>query len=255
MKLLKLEFQKSKLSSMPETERLFFIQATMLLNELSTLLRCFWLSYPNEKSNNEITDKALVFQKLFFSRTLAGKLYLGWELMEKLFFGHKLSIQYEPNLSEEGKEALTNLKRYFGKQNIIKTFRNKFSFHYELDSDAVITQLNTISESDLLEILIHESSINCKYFISDDIFTSAILAYSTETNDKLEALDKFLSEVAKVTAQFIIFLNACVAIMVKMYLGKNYIEIEIPEPEEITIPCFIKVESFELIDSKANHPA
>ena len=129
MELLKLEIPKSKLLSIPKKERVFFVQAGNLLNDLS-MLQKLTLFTTNTKTTNKTVRTAQNLQALCLIRIQAGKLDEGWHFLDKNYFGAKLSKNYDRMLSQSEKQCLDNIKKYFNsKRNLISlardyTFRN-----------------------------------------------------------------------------------------------------------------------------------
>lgn len=240
MKLLKFEFDKSRLSTIPPNECIFFIQATWVLNELNTLLRCLWFSYYSEKIENENINKAQILQTLFFVRTLAGKLHGAWEMTQKGFFGSKLSKIYEPLLSNVCGTDISELKNYFSKPNLISLVRCTYSAHYNIDF--IEKLLRSELESEKYEMFIHKLAINCKYDICEDWMISAIRDVS-KCSDNQTALKKLIDEVIQITQNFTSFLNHFISFVAEKYFGHTYTEIDIPDPSKTAIiPSFVSEE-------------
>ena len=143
MNIGKLTLTKKHLDLLPEKERVFFIQLAHLSNEITVLTKLLILS--NNKSETEVINKAYAMQSSLIARMSIGKLYEAWRLLEKNFFASKLSKEYEPKLSEDGLKALQNLKKYFGKSNLISDIRNNFSFHNP-SFDEIKKQLKAIPD-------------------------------------------------------------------------------------------------------------
>lgn len=259
MEFVKIHISKKQLMSISEHERLFLINAMMLLNEMTTLLRCGLLTDSIAKEENETLQQAKVTQELFFYRTLAGKLYEGWVLMKKGYFSNKLiSAKYEAKLPRKAKIALNVLKRYFGKNNQIENIRNNYSFHYPVIIAEINKLLEKIPKKETFDILIHKDIGNCKYFISDEIFIYAISNKAKikkfKINDKRigKALFIFMKNLDKITRKFIVFLGELTLKILEEPLDlkskPDFKMINLPDPKEnVTIPCFynFNLKSFE----------
>ncbi len=239
MNLSKVNILKSKLDTLAKDEKLFFIQLTHLLNELSILQKCVIFSSNGIELLSTVERRGQVSQALFFIRMLAGKLNEGWEMLKKDFFGKKLSEKYERELSEKSK-SISELKRYFSRANNINLIRNSFAFHY--DAGKIEEVIDRIPHDEVLEMFISEHSGNCLYSFSDVTVIQAILN-SVDPSDPTRAMDLLIDEVAiKVSGWFQEFGANCVYIIGKK-LEIDCIEVEIPEPSvigEIKIPYFVK---------------
>lgn len=243
MKLLKVEIPKSKLSSIPENERVFFVQTGNLLNDLSMLQKLMIFS-TNVKSANRAVHTAQNMQTLSLIRIQAGKLHEGWQLLEKNFFGAKLSCEYEKKLSDSEKQSLEKLKNYFSKKNLISLIRNKFASHYHTSSEEINQLIGEVPDSEIFEIFMSEFYGNCVFSMSNVLVTYLILEYTGIANTE-KAIAKLLDDVTKVTRWFGHFLGRCLLVFAEKHLGFEYTEVEVPEPpdiNEVPLPYFIKGE-------------
>ncbi|MDD5063381.1 MAG: hypothetical protein PHQ35_01295 [Phycisphaerae bacterium] len=248
MKLLKVVIPKSKLSSVPENERVFFVLTGSLLNDLNMLQKLMIFS-SNVKTANQVAHMAQNIQTLSLIRIQAGKLHEGWKLLQKNFFGTKLSFAYEKELTDPEKESLEKLKTYFRKdKNLISSIRNKFAFHYYPSSTEINQLIDDLRESEIFEIFMSEFYGNCVFSMSNVLINYLILEHTgvenTDENTN-KAMIKLLHDITDVTSWFGSFLGGCLLVFAKKHLGLESTEVEIPEPpdiNEVTLPYFIKGE-------------
>ena len=241
MKLSKINIPKSKLDTLSEIEKVFFVQLMQFLNELNILQKCTIVSNNELASLTTIEKRSQISQAQFFIRTLAGKLYEGWKMIGKNFLKTQLSSEYENLLSQKGKESLSELIVYFkDKHNLVCFIRNKFAFHY--DKEKIKEEIDKIPQEELLEVYISEHRANCLYSLSDTIINWAILN-SIDSSNPQRAMDRLIGEIAlKVSRWFLEFCGDCVCIIAKK-LELNSTEVEIPEPPSIydaKLPYFVK---------------
>jgi hypothetical protein len=241
---MKIEISKSKLLSIQEDERIFFVQFGNLMNELNTLQKLIYFS--SHATDNEIIRRGSHSQALFLVRILAGKLFEGWRLLEKNFFGTKISKTYQKRMTKLGKRRLSELKHYFGKSNIIRVIRNEFSFHYSPNaSDKIKHLIDEAPESEVFEIFVSEEHGNCLYWASDVLVNVAILRAMDKSNLE-RAMKKLLDEILSVTRWFLEFLGDCVFVIVVAHPELIKAEVEIPNPPaigEVDLPFFVSRES------------
>ena len=102
---------KAKLDSIPEDVRVFFVHVGHLRNELMTLQKLLWASQQYE-TTSEILIGMRAYQSLMITRLLAGKLNEARILLDKAYFGAKLSRDYEKRLDKSGQDAIAALKIY-----------------------------------------------------------------------------------------------------------------------------------------------
>lgn len=242
MQLLKIEIPKAKMVSARKEEAIFFVQTGNLLSDLSMLQKLTIFS-TNYKTATGVVRAAQNLQASLLLRIQAGKLHEGWELLQKNFFGTGLSKDYEGHLSASEKQALENIKKYFGsKTNLISLIRNKFAFHYHPSSEEIAHLIEDAPASEVFEIYVSEHFGNCVFSMSNVLWVFAILK-NTGIQNTDEAMGKFMSDVTNVTKWFCHFLGRCLLIFTEKHLGLESQPVEIPEPlpiNEITLPFFIK---------------
>lgn len=241
MKLSKINIPKSKLDTIPEKEKVFFIQLMHFLNELNILQKCAIVSSNKLASLTTIEKRSQISQAHFFIRTLAGKLNEGWKMISKNFVETQLSREYENLLSQKGKEGLSELIGYFNDENNkVRLIRNKFAFHY--DKEKIKEEIDKIPQEELLEMYISEHRVNCLYSISDTVVNWSILD-SIDSSNSQRAMEILIGDIAiKVSGWFREFCGDCVCIIVKK-LELNSTEVEIPEPpsiDDVKLPYFVK---------------
>jgi hypothetical protein len=242
MKLFKIEIAKSKLSLVPESERVFFIQVGNFLNDLSVLQKLSYFS-ANKKTSDSIVRGAQNSQALFLMKVQAGKLFEGWRMLQQNFFGTALSAEYEQELQDFERESLGRIKKYFSSENLISSIRNKFAFHYS--SGDIKGLINGAPDSEVFEIFMADAHGNCFYSISHILVMYAILK-STGLSNIDGAMKKVLHEMLQVTRWFVDFLGGCLLVFARRHLGFEHAEVEIPDPpdiNEIDLPYFVKGEA------------
>jgi len=241
MELLKLEISKSKLLSVPKNERVFFVQAGNLLNDLS-MLQKLALFTTNTKTTNKTVRTAQNLQALYLIRIQAGKLDEGWELLHKNYFGAGLSKNYDRMLSQSEEQCLDNIKKYFNSnRNLISLVRD-YTFHYFTSSEQILQLIDDAPPSEIFEVFMSDYYGNCVFSMSNVLITFAILK-STGITHTEKAMRKLLRDVNEVTKWFGHFLGGCLLIFVKEHLGLKSTKVDIPEPSdinEVALPFFIK---------------
>ncbi|MHA1669529.1 MAG: hypothetical protein ACTSV5_03010 [Promethearchaeota archaeon] len=241
MKLFKVNISKSKLDTIPEIEKVFFVQLMQFINELNILQKCVIISSNELDFLNTIEKRGQISQTQFFIRTLAGKLSEGWKMINKNYIDTQLSNEYEDLLSRKGKDSLSRLKEYFNdRNNFVRLIRNKFAFHY--DKEKIKEAINEIPQDEILEIYISEHRTNCLYSLSDTIVNWSILN-SIDSSNSQRAMDKLINDIAiKVSSWFQEFCGDCACIIAKkLDIDSSEVEIsELPSINEIKLPYFVK---------------
>jgi hypothetical protein len=243
MLIHKIPVVKAKLDVIPERERVFFVLLGHFLDEISILNK--FLLFANVHPEADLARKAHSTQALLIARMFIGKLLEGWQMLQRDFFGTALSKNYEPKLPAPGDAALANLKRYFGKSNLLQDIRNNFAFHYS--SEEVKQQLASLEDSYKSEIYLANDYANSLNWACEEIVSYAMLN-TVGVADPQQALDRIVNDLTKVSDWFFDFCGSCMSITVEQYFGKNLRElnaeeIDIGEPvnlETITLPYFTR---------------
>lgn len=172
---------------------------------------------------------------------LSSKLFEAWNMIKNDFFSSGISRQYDPLLSDDAKESLEEIKRYFATDNIIKKMRNKFVSH--LDSDEINNSFDTTPADEVFELYFSETYANCFFYITNIMISYNILNTIDESNHT-KALETLFDEVLTNTKLLQRFLGTCVQLVEKKYLSNSKRE-EItitdgPSIDEISVPWFVE---------------
>lgn len=181
------------------------------------------------------------------ARVLIGKLWEGWLLLKKCFFGSKLSQQYDSLLSEEEKKSLSNLKDYFNiKSNLIKSLRDNFSFHYSCEAMTKAFVKSSKNEPDELQMYIGDNVGNSLFFASEFIVNQSLLE-AVLPGKPNEAMERLVEESTKVANLLIHVISGCMNVIAERYfLNKNgQLEISavdigsVQAMDDIHVPYFV----------------
>lgn len=211
MNIYRGRLNKAEVLRLPDHERKLFCAIAHLQNEINILLRAvLWSS--DFSSDNETEIQGQISISLFFVKLLAGKLREGWAILDKFFFSHKsLSSDFLGHANPKQKKALEDLKRYFGKANVIHDVRTGFAFHYSPEElDAVLAA--TPDELDLY--IEEEGNANSLYYFAEVLANRAALDRINVLNGE-EAIDRLIGEVVTVAEQFTRFGQAFMSYVIK----------------------------------------
>ena len=243
MKVYEIPISQQQLDSIPLDERLFFIQIGHLANELSTLNRLL-LFVSNTTGTTELERRAKNSQALLLVRLCSGKLFEGWQMLQRDYFGSKLSKEYDSLLDESGKNSLNEIKRYFSRNNLIKDIRDNFAFHYS--SDDLQNQLQCTKDTGTLYIYLGYAHGNSFYSFADVLVGSAMLG-KVSGADPQQAMDALFADPINGIKWFLDFIGSCMIILVERYLGTTLEAlsantIEVPNTkkwEDVHAPFFL----------------
>jgi hypothetical protein len=243
MKVYEIPISNQQLNLIPADERLFFIQIGHLANELSTLNKLL-VFVSNTTGTTELERRARNSQALLLVRLCSGKLFEGWQMLQRDYFGSKLSKEYEGLLDESGKKSLAEIKRYFSKSNLIKDIRENFAFHYP--SDDLRSQLQHTKNAGTLYIYLGKTHGNSFYSFAEVLVGSAMLS-KVEGADPQQAMDAVFADPTNAIKWFLAFIGSCMIILVEKYfgttldaLGTNTIEIPNTKKwKDVQVPFFL----------------
>lgn len=244
MKIEKITITRNQLNLLPEKERVFFVQLGHFANELSVLIKL--LVFSENKSDIEVVKKAYFMQESIVVRLSAGKLFEGWQLLQKNYFATKLSKKYDKILPINGQKVLSNLKKYFGTKNVIADIRNNFSFHNP-SFDEVSKQLKAIPNNTEFELFIGEDYASTNYYMAEQIISNTMLNYVKKSTLQ-QAMNEIIKDLAEVSSWFLPFCRYIMLTFLDEFVGPSNEKLKLEEIEmktegyikEITIPFFVK---------------
>jgi hypothetical protein len=251
MEVYEITISKSQLESMPELERTLVLQFGHVCNELSFLNKL--LLIVSDTGTEGIENSGMVAQSMIVSRIFIGKVFEAWRMMERDFFASKLSKEIEPKLPEEGKKTLKELKQYFGKNNLISTIRNEYSFHYISDHMAEI--LKAFDEKRKFKLILGPGYANTLHHFSEEIISMSMFD-KTGCDKPQEAMDKIIGDLVVISGKMVQFLGYGLAQIFALRLGKSWEDFEYKKHEievknqlvDYKLPYF-----FELDDKSPNN--
>ena len=174
----------------PEAERTLLVLSAHAANELSVLTKLFLFCSKHE-GETEVEREAINAQAMAIGRILTGKLYECWQLLRSVFFDTQLSKMYEPKFDEKTKAALTSLKQYFGRKNIIEAVRNHHAFHYS--PDQIKQGYTKLAGDESLNIYMSKTNANTLYAFADKIANYSLVE-DINPGRPSEAFDSLISE-------------------------------------------------------------
>src|SRR5260370_350184 len=207
MNIHKIGVTNEQLAQIPYLERAFYVHIGHLLTGMMVFKKLLELS-AKETPDDFILRDVHLSQQFIISRLLAGKVWEGWELVRKAYFGTKLSRVIEEQLPDDTRTALESLKKYFRTKNLIDCVRNEFAFHY--DPSRIQSQLQLVEQTDNWKIYIAETG-DVFFQLSEIVVQSAMLD-AVQNGDYLAATEKFFKEIMVMSSQLVEFCDGCFAL-------------------------------------------
>lgn len=221
MDVYEIRISKKQLQSLPDVERVLVLQFGHVCNELSFLNKL--LLIVSDTASQGLKKKAMVTQAMIVVRLYAGKIFEAWKMLERDYFKSQLSRSLDAKLSPEGKRSLGALKTYFGRNNLLSSVRNDFSFHYW--SKHFPEAMNAFDDSREFYLILDKASANTLHSYSEDFVTVAMLQASGESEPQA-AMDKVFGDLLFVGGKMIDFLGHGLVAVFENRLGKSWKDFE-----------------------------
>ena len=243
--------QPQRLAKMPTDERALFLMLGHSVNEINVLNKLFYLSNHYD-SSDKWRQHAHITQGLVLARTLTGKLWEAWNLLGDAYFGTQLSKTYHGKLNSNASDAVKSLRKYFGRDNLIKKLRNAFSFHYDATE---ITKIDTERfNADELVSYLAETNGNTLFYFSEYSVNIALLELIAPRKPE-KAMEALLDETREVVG---LINEAAQGIMLEIankYLQEDdgtflmeEIDIgDVPNVEDIEVPFFFDLKLKDIV--------
>lgn len=232
-------------------ERDFFVLAGHIINELITLAKLILITQNctgGEGEKKVAYARATVSQQMLFVKIFASKLFEAWKSIKSRYYQpgdagqESLSKIYYKLLEPESREALKKLGQYFGRENKIKTLRNKSGFHYDMND--LQSTLEAMPDNSEFTIYLADSGFNCLYFLSEAAIGYAMLDAKDMESFKV-AFEELFDEIIEVQGWIMAFLDDYIAIFGdrnQLQLSPEKVDIgEVPMFEDHKLPLFTTV--------------
>ncbi|MDB5406299.1 MAG: hypothetical protein JWL84_1211 [Rhodospirillales bacterium] len=235
---------KDKLLALSKDERILLLLSGHLHNELTVISKLLLLC-STVPSQHEVERKTIRSQQMLLVRTLIGKLYEGWRLIDTRLLKKKISDDILLLLDQEGVEALEKIRAYFkDNKNKINRIRNSHAFHNPTDEVVEKTFQQTGDQNDWAFYVTNQRMQSC-YYAADMVFNLSFVApLCPEDTDK--AMDMLMEEVLTVAGHFNDFTDSFIGVFSQKRLGVDEAH-EIAQIEDAptlgpyTLPFYVNV--------------
>jgi hypothetical protein len=236
---------REQLGAIPEPERVLVVLLAHAANELSVLTKLFHFSAKARDAELVLTEASNA-QALVLGRILTGKLHECWRLLERAFFASAISRDYASKFDAEASGAMDQLKKYFGRKNLIEVVRNNFAFHYS--TDLVKGGYEALGVDDPLNVYLSQTNANTLYGFAETV-TGRALMQAINPSDHKAAFDALILETSQAVRRLNIVIGACMHACFERHLGGDLyslgartISIEgAASSQEVELPYFVEV--------------
>tara|TARA_R110000868_G_scaffold157381_1_gene384586 strand:- start:717 stop:1463 length:747 start_codon:yes stop_codon:yes gene_type:complete len=149
--------------SMTGSERTTVLLLAHATNELNVLQRLIMQMDTGPISKHQAINDAETGMLFTIVRLLIGKIFETWNLLStRVLQNEEISKKYLPLLNQVETNALQELKKEFGKRNLLSKLRNNFSFHFPSNAE-IDNSLNSLERNSKLSFFVSETQGNCFY--------------------------------------------------------------------------------------------
>jgi len=232
---------KAQLDAAPDTERAFFLLAGFVCDEVMLLIRLMLSCMPSDQCGVR-EQRAQNAQVLILNALLSGVLYEGWCLLRKTWFVDEVfGKEYESQMPEASTNALEIIKKYFGRDNVIKTARNKFAFH--LDPGILAAGYRGVPDTEDCAWYVAKDVVNDLHYISHVVAGRALFD-NISPGDPGEGVRRLVQETTDVSDAFTLFLHGVMRVFIDRHLKGYTLETEdvkgVPSLSTVRIPYFVR---------------
>jgi hypothetical protein len=241
VELHQIDLTREQLDRVPEMERRLLVLVAHAANELNALAKLFHFA-AGSATEAGLLGQAETTQALVLARVLTGKIHEFWQMLQGTFFGTQLSRDYQLSLDADALSALDELKRYFGRENLVATVRNKFAFHYSADQlDAGYAAL---VDGDPLQIYLAKHNANTLFAFADTIAGRSMLE-AIKPGDPAGAFDSLVAQTSKLVGVIGEVAAGLMVVCMHRHLGKSWsdlgakvVSVEgVPESQAVRRAC------------------
>ncbi len=260
----KINIPKSKLLAIPESERLFFVYAGHILNEVNWFNRLILILQQTGRDVAEklpatlsLNDQASMdgnsTQLCIALRLFAGKLIEALKFLDRWGIGMPWFTELMKDMPKEGAAAFNYVSAYLKEdkekrsESILRLVRDKFAFHYD---ERAVKQSADVSELvDEFVYYLTEKDGNSLYHGSELVVMSTFIG---DKNSK-DVIERLMDESLGLAKNLHGLFSHVLFLIAKKYIGSNLnelgleaqFELEEMEMAELRLPFFVSLSNRE----------
>lgn len=216
----KFALRKDQLAKLTDAERDLFFLSGHILNELNSLNKVFsWCLQSECEGESHTSRLAQGVQSMIYARVLTGKLWEAWEALRSTWFSSKPSPALAQGLHPDSRAALSALKVYFSRSNLIFDVRNSFAFHYS--ARKLGERWEEVAHGDGLQIVLG-GTIGNNIDLAAEFMTNAALLRNAHPTDLELGMQTFLGDVQTMAGHFTTFLEGVTLIFLREMFGDRF---------------------------------
>lgn len=186
-------------------EKGFFVLVGQLADEVTLLQKL--LGFCSRELTDTAEDTAHSALVVLFAKMLASKLWQGWELIDAVYHGQRVSKATWLRKNGVLKSHIRKMRHGFTADGQLEMIRNQFGYHYDLDP--ILDTADSVIAEQGVEMLFTDRVINNFYPTSEVVTWSSMLGVSEE-GEFDEAYSAFIKTVNARAGEFQILFNLIV---------------------------------------------
>jgi hypothetical protein len=123
----------TKFRLLEDSEQLFLVRLGQIHNDIRHIRQMVVTAHNGVKAYNRIEHEIALHSLIFAVRLWCGALNEAERVIRTAWYDSQLSKDMQSKLDADASHALKRFQQYFAKDNLVRTVRDKFAFHYDRD--------------------------------------------------------------------------------------------------------------------------
>lgn len=249
--VIPIKYDKQTLAKVPADECALHFMMAQIGNDVATLQKQILFCFNRDKDELEFpVGEARTASGVMLAGLFAGRLYEAWTLLRERTHS-EIYGRYEPEMAEEGREALAKIKKYFSGDNLVLRIRNKLAFHTDL---AVVQQAyEELDDDQTFTDYIADQNGNTHYHGAATLNAIAMARLTGETK-LAPGLNKMMKELPPLGGVVTTYVQMFMIVFLKRYVSpswedakRNAISFEAPRLKTVRMPYFCEAQREDLL--------
>lgn len=245
-----IKYDKQTLAKVPPDECALHFMMAQIANDVATLQKQVLFCFNTRKNERALpVGAARTASGVMLVGFLAGRLYEAWTLLRKPTHS-QVYRTYEPDMPEEGRQALAKIKRYFKGDNLVQRIRLKLAFHTDLAT--VQEAYERLDDDQTFTDYIANHNGNTHYHGAATLNAIAMARLTGETG-LAAGLDKIMHEIPPLAGLVNTYVQIFMIVFLERYVGPswrqakgNAIRFRAPRLRSVYMPYFCEARHEDL---------
>jgi hypothetical protein len=242
--IFKIPITKTQLQAIPTDERNLLLLASHAVNQLSTVRKLLIFSM-NYESKSDTENLLSAGQSQTILRFLLGALAEAWQMILRPINQKIIGKDYINDIGPEGVASYAELKRHFGKSNLLHKIRNTIAYHYP-EAHELQAAFEDVPDDDDWTWYVART-INNSFYLASDMVISMGVIRATGEPDIIKSFRTVMGVVVPISNEMTDFLLLLMRAIVARHLGKEMLSpragtgekiINAPDLFKFAIPFF-----------------